>query len=132
MFELSPERSIEIQALLGADISMQLDECLKLPANREEMAKMPVTDQVLFLQVAQSMEMLGILVADRYIDLELVEKTMGSFVSSAWEKFKALSVNARPSDPYLNEYWQWLAQQMTRRMTENPRKPFHELNAPPS
>ena len=39
MFELSPERSIEIQALLGADISMQLDECLKLPAKREEMQR---------------------------------------------------------------------------------------------
>jgi queuine tRNA-ribosyltransferase len=37
--ELSPERAIEIQALLGADISMQLDECLKLPATREEIAR---------------------------------------------------------------------------------------------
>ena len=37
--ELTPERAIEIQALLGADISMQLDECLKLPANREEIAR---------------------------------------------------------------------------------------------
>ena len=33
MFELTPERSIEIQNLLGADIVMQLDECLKLPAS---------------------------------------------------------------------------------------------------
>jgi queuine tRNA-ribosyltransferase len=32
LFELTPERSIEIQLLLGADIIMQLDECLKLPA----------------------------------------------------------------------------------------------------
>ena len=32
MVALSPERAIEIQGLLGADISMQLDECLKLPA----------------------------------------------------------------------------------------------------
>jgi queuine tRNA-ribosyltransferase len=39
MFELSPERAIEIQALLGADISMQLDECLKLPATREEIER---------------------------------------------------------------------------------------------
>ena len=30
--ELTPERSIEIQHGLDADISMQLDECLKLPA----------------------------------------------------------------------------------------------------
>jgi queuine tRNA-ribosyltransferase len=29
---LSPERAIEIQALLGSDIVMQLDECLRLPA----------------------------------------------------------------------------------------------------
>lgn len=36
MFSLTPERSIEIQALLGADIVMQLDECLKLPATRSE------------------------------------------------------------------------------------------------
>jgi queuine tRNA-ribosyltransferase len=39
MFELTPERSIEIQALLGADISMQLDECLKLPASRDEIER---------------------------------------------------------------------------------------------
>jgi queuine tRNA-ribosyltransferase len=39
MVELSPERAIEIQALLGADISMQLDECLKLPAKREEIER---------------------------------------------------------------------------------------------
>jgi queuine tRNA-ribosyltransferase len=29
--KMSPERSIEIQGLLGADIQMQLDECVKLP-----------------------------------------------------------------------------------------------------
>ncbi len=39
MFELTPERAIEVQALLGADISMQLDECLKLPATHDEMAR---------------------------------------------------------------------------------------------
>lgn len=39
MVELSPERAIEIQALLGADISMQLDECIGLPATREEITR---------------------------------------------------------------------------------------------
>jgi queuine tRNA-ribosyltransferase len=29
---LTPERAIEIQCLLGSDIQMQLDECIKLPA----------------------------------------------------------------------------------------------------
>jgi queuine tRNA-ribosyltransferase len=39
MHELTPERSIEIQALLGADITMQLDECLRLPATRAEIER---------------------------------------------------------------------------------------------
>jgi queuine tRNA-ribosyltransferase len=30
--ELTPERSIEVQRLLGSDIAMQLDECVRLPA----------------------------------------------------------------------------------------------------
>ena len=30
--ELSPERSIEVQRLLGSDIAMQMDECIRLPA----------------------------------------------------------------------------------------------------
>jgi queuine tRNA-ribosyltransferase len=36
---LTPERSIEIQGLLGSDIQMQLDECVKLPASDEVVAK---------------------------------------------------------------------------------------------
>jgi len=36
MIELTPERAIGIQILLGADIAMQLDECLELPASRQE------------------------------------------------------------------------------------------------
>jgi queuine tRNA-ribosyltransferase len=39
MVELSPERAIEIQALLGSDISMQLDECVRLPAPRVELQR---------------------------------------------------------------------------------------------
>jgi queuine tRNA-ribosyltransferase len=33
---LSPERAVDIQCLLGADIMMQLDECVALPAAYEE------------------------------------------------------------------------------------------------
>jgi queuine tRNA-ribosyltransferase len=36
IIELTPERAIDIQILLGADIAMQLDECLRLPASRQE------------------------------------------------------------------------------------------------
>src|SRR5262249_27651330 len=36
---LTPERAIEIQALLGSDIAMQLDECLRLPAEPAGIAR---------------------------------------------------------------------------------------------
>jgi queuine tRNA-ribosyltransferase len=36
---LTPERAVEIQCLLGADIQMQLDECVALPAEREDAAQ---------------------------------------------------------------------------------------------
>ena len=39
MVELSPERAVEIQNLLGSDIAMQLDECVKLPATRAEIER---------------------------------------------------------------------------------------------
>jgi queuine tRNA-ribosyltransferase len=38
-FELSPERAVEIQVLLGSDIAMQLDECVKLPAPRPDLER---------------------------------------------------------------------------------------------
>jgi queuine tRNA-ribosyltransferase len=38
-FFMSPERSIEIQGLLGSDIQMQLDECIALPAEHKEMER---------------------------------------------------------------------------------------------
>ena len=38
-YELTPERSIEIQALLDSDIQMQLDECLALPAEDKEIER---------------------------------------------------------------------------------------------
>jgi len=37
--ELSPERSIEVQRLLGSDIAMQMDECVRLPAERDDIER---------------------------------------------------------------------------------------------
>ncbi len=37
--DLTPERAIEIQGLLGADIQMQLDECIALPASEQDIAR---------------------------------------------------------------------------------------------
>ncbi len=38
-YSLTPERSLEIQALLDSDIQMQLDECIALPAERPEIER---------------------------------------------------------------------------------------------
>src|SRR6267154_2928167 len=37
--ELSPERAIEVQLLLGSDIAMQMDECVRLPAERGDIER---------------------------------------------------------------------------------------------
>lgn len=37
--ELSPERAIAVQQLLGSDIAMQLDECVRLPAERADIER---------------------------------------------------------------------------------------------
>ena len=39
LHHMSPERSIEIQGLLGSDIHMQLDECVALPAEPKEIER---------------------------------------------------------------------------------------------
>ena len=39
MLELTPERAVEVQILLGSDIAMQLDECVRLPAERSEIER---------------------------------------------------------------------------------------------
>ena len=39
LHHMSPERSIEIQGLLGSDIQMQLDECVALPATPKDIER---------------------------------------------------------------------------------------------
>jgi queuine tRNA-ribosyltransferase len=39
MVELTPERAVEVQILLGADIAMQLDECVRLPAEAADIER---------------------------------------------------------------------------------------------
>jgi queuine tRNA-ribosyltransferase len=39
MVELTPERAVEVQILLGADIAMQLDECVRLPAAQSDIER---------------------------------------------------------------------------------------------
>ena len=39
LIALTPERAVEVQILLGSDIAMQLDECVRLPAERSEIER---------------------------------------------------------------------------------------------
>jgi hypothetical protein len=100
----------------------------ELPQTREDMAILPVEDREKVFQFSQQMESLGILVAEGLINLDLVDKTLGSFVVSSWEKYKPMFTDIRINqpDPFIGEYFQWLAERIDKRMTECPRKPFFE------
>ncbi|MGI4750135.1 MAG: DUF4760 domain-containing protein [Janthinobacterium lividum] len=97
-----------------------------LISNQEEFLKRPKEEQISFIQFGQKMESLGILVAEKFININLVDKTLGSFVTTAWEKYKPmyLDIREKTTDPFLAEYFQWLAETIEKRMKENPRKPF--------
>jgi hypothetical protein len=98
-----------------------------MPSNREEFQARPAEEQTRFIQFAQEMESIGILVAEKLIDIGLVDKTLGAFVTTSWEKYKPmyLDIREKQPDPYLGEYFQWLAERIDERMKENPRKPFY-------
>ena len=100
----------------------------KLPSTLEGLRALPISEQANIFQFGQQMESLGLLLAERFIDIDLVDKTLGSFVVTAWQKYKAMfyDIRQKTTDPYLGEYFQWMAEQMDKRLTENPRKPFHE------
>ena len=103
-----------------------------LPSSREEMSALPLNEQAFLFQFAQEMESLGILVAEGLINLDLVDKTLGSFVTTSWEKYKTMFLNIRENqpDPFLGEYFQWLAEKINKQMRDNPRRPFFETNRP--
>lgn len=99
-----------------------------MPANSKELNALPVKEQVFVIQFGQQMESLGMLVAERLINIDLVDKTLGSFVTLAWEKYKILfqDIREKQPDPFLGEYFQWLAERIDERMRQNPRRPFYE------
>jgi hypothetical protein len=101
-----------------------------LPPTREELLVLPESDHTSIIQFAQQMESLGILVAEQLIGIDLVDKTLGSFVTGAWEKYRVLflDIRVKQPDPFLGEYFQWLAEQLAERMKKNPRKPFYKTH----
>lgn len=97
-----------------------------MPRDDAEFRAMSKDDHIIFIQLAQQMESLGLLVAEKLIDIELVDKTLGSFVVTAWKKYEPVFLGMRADDPFLGEYFQWLAELIARRMRDNPRKPFSQ------
>ena len=99
---------------------------LKTLTHWKELESLPKEDQIKFIQFSQQMETLGLLVAERFINLDLVEKTLGSFVTTSWDKFKLMIFDARKNipDPYLAEYFQWLAERIDEGMQKTSREPY--------
>lgn len=107
---------------------------MDLPKTAGEMRSRPPKDQIYMIQFGQQMETLGMLVAERLINIDLVDKTLGSFVTTSWEKYKVLfnDIRVNQPDPFLGEYYQWLAECIERRMKENPRQPFNASHKAPA
>src|SRR5579871_3900224 len=51
---------------------------------REDMNKLPIKEQIIIFQFSQQMEALGIMVAEKLINIDLVDKTLGSLVVNTW------------------------------------------------
>ena len=98
-----------------------------IPPTHEDWQKLPAHEGIIITQFAQEMESLGILVAERLINIDLVDKTIGSLVSIAWKKYEVMIQDSRKKrpDPFLCEYFQWLAERIDESMRNNPRKPFY-------
>jgi len=98
------------------------------PPTWEQYQQIPAKEQIALIEFAQGMEHLGLLVADKFIDMDLIDKTLGSFVTTSWEKCKPMMLDARVKiqDPFLNEYFQWLAERIDKRMKEHPREPVYK------
>jgi hypothetical protein len=100
----------------------------EMPKSRQELRALPVNEQAMFIQFSMLMENLGILVAEKMVDLDLVDETLGSFVVTTWVKFKPIALNMRKEDnePFMSEYFQWLAENIEARTKANPRPPAYE------
>ena len=98
----------------------------RFPKNYEAFRALTGIDFEMLLQFSQMMESLGILVADGLVDIDLVDKTLGTYVTTTWNKYKIFMVPARERDPYLSEYFQWLSDRMEERQAKTPREPFYK------
>src|SRR6478672_8747115 len=71
----------------------------KMPLTQEEFRALPAEDQIMYIQFGQEMESLGLLLAERLINIDLVDKTLGSLVVTTWEKYKPVFQDIRERQP---------------------------------
>jgi len=102
---------------------------IELPSTFDGVNSLPPDEQVSIIHYAQQMEMLGLMVYDGMLELDLVERTLGDDVALSWEKYKSFTYDRRRDDPYLNEYFEWLADRLARYMQANPRAPAYTTSA---
>ncbi|HZY69497.1 MAG TPA: hypothetical protein VFF67_00770 [Thermoplasmata archaeon] len=109
-----------------AEAAMELRE-RPPPRTATDWAALPESTRAAHLHFLQQMEMLGMLVFDRTIEIDLVERTLGSYVTATWKKFEpsVLELRVQQKDPYLSEFFQYLGEHMERWMRERPRTPAY-------
>jgi len=101
----------------------------ELPKTVKELNALSEGERVRFIQYSMLMENIGMLVAENYIDLELVDKTLGSFVMTTWKKYQPTMLEMREaSDQYAGEYFQWLAEHIVARNEKDPRTPYYKAS----
>ena len=119
-----------IRAMQSRDMAAHFHRIRVTPPPRtmQELYAMSDEEQISLIQFAQEMEMLGLLVYDGIIDVDLVERTLGDFVKNSWEKSRPLfeQMRAEVHDPYLAEYFEWLAKRLDQRMRDAPRTPAYQ------
>jgi len=88
------------------------------------------TSKLFLFNSDRKWESLGILVAERLINIDLVDKTLGSFVTTSWEKYKRMYLTYVKGSRILileNTFNGLLSGSMSE-WKKNPREPFYKTN----
>jgi hypothetical protein len=119
-----------VRAMMTRGFAQQIFDLREHPPPQtvKDWLALPEATRVTHMHFLQEMEMLGLLVFDRTIDLVLVERTLGSYVATLWQRFRPVILELRQQipDPYLSEYFQYLAGRMENLMRDRPRRPAYE------
>ncbi|MHB8584302.1 MAG: DUF4760 domain-containing protein [Thermoplasmatota archaeon] len=94
-----------------------------IPRIADEAALLPPEAQEMNVLLAQRFENMGIVVAEGIIDIDLVDKCLGSYVTDTWDRRKSAIAGLRSKyrDRLLAEYFEWLAEALRERARQNPR-----------